>query len=215
MTTHVEAAIDKYFEGRIEDVKERDALFGHLDRCDGCRRRFDEVALVQRALSGDRGVPAAELALIGRTVIAAAAPVKKPAWSAWFWVSRIAAPVAALGAAAVLFLGPSQFTAKGGGEQGTGVGIEVLCFDRRAEQTKVLRASGDCPAPGVFKLVYASAHSVDHLSVRAKDLKLEIDAPAPRSSLPGYVEFEAGERIEVWASADGEETRIAVRGVAP
>lgn len=215
MTTHVETAIDKYFEGRIEDVKERDALFGHLDRCEGCRRRFDEVALVQRALSGGSGIPAAELALIGRTVVSAAAPAKKPAWSAWFWVSRIAAPVAALGAAAIFFLTPSQFTAKGGGEGVSGVGIEVLCFDRQAVQTKVLRASGDCPAPGVFKLVYAAAHSVDHLRVRAGSLKLELDAPEPRSSLPGHVQFAAGERIEVWAEADGEETKIIVNGVAP
>jgi hypothetical protein len=214
MTTHVEAAIERYFEGRIDDITERDALFGHLDRCDGCRRRFDELAGVQRALAGGTEIPATELALIGRTVVAGAA-ARKTSAQPWFVVARVLAPMVALGIAAVVLLQPPpELTSKGGGEAGS-VGIEALCFDPSGAQTKVLKESGECPAPGLVKLVYASARSVDRLTVRAGSWSAELVAPAPRSTIPGHVALEVGQRLEVVAVAGDSRSAFTITGVKP
>src|SRR5262245_58068916 len=127
MTTHVEAAIERYFEGQISDIGERDALFGHLDRCGGCRQRFDEMARVHRALSGTAELAQAEVALIGRTVIANAARKQaKQEKAPWFALTRIVAPILALGVALFIFMKPSEFNSKGGGETNA-IALEALC----------------------------------------------------------------------------------------
>jgi hypothetical protein len=213
MTTHVETAIERYFEGRIGDIKERDALFGHLDRCDRCRRRFDELAVVHRALAGGVAeIPATELALIGRTVVAGAA-ARKTNNAPWFVLTRVVAPVLAIGVALFVFVKPGEFTAKGGGA--AGIAVEALCFDPSGAQTRVLKESGACPAPGFVKLVYASARSVEHLSVRAGAFSVELDAPAPRSSIPGHFTLSIDEKVEVVAVAGESRSAFTITGVKP
>lgn len=218
MTTHVESAIEKYFAGRIEVMEERDALFGHLDRCDGCRQRFDELARMQRALSGGGvGLPAAELHLIGRTVIASAAPVRVRSWS---WL-RIAAPLVAVAAAVLLFLRPADevWTAKGG-EAAAAITLEALCFELESQTETVLRTSGDCPAPSFVKLVYASPRKAGHFHVVARAggesrMEVTLDDLGPRSPIPGHVQLEPGETIEISTIEDGEERPVlSIRGVS-
>jgi hypothetical protein len=222
MTTHVESAIDKYFAGRIEALEERDALFGHLDRCDGCRRRFDELARTHRAMSSvDGAMPAAELHLIGRTVVAAAARREEPRFSWAFW-GRIAAPVLALGAALVFFLRPveEEFTAKGSVRESK-IAIEALCFDLETQSETVLRADGECPAPSFVKLMYASPHPAGHFHVVVRQgteerLQVTLDRPEPRSPIPGHVQLDPEQTLDVVVVEDGiERPVLSIRGSKP
>jgi hypothetical protein len=206
MTTHVEAEIEKYFDGRIEAIAERDALFGHLDRCDGCRRRFDELAVAHRALAGDQlTLPATELALIGRTVIQSTAkPVERP--RSWL---RILVPAAVFAAVLVFSLLPRGEFASKGGETAGAAAIDVLCFDALGEPTKALKADGSCPAPGLIKLVYASARPAAHLRVVAlvddtARIDVTLENVEPRSPIPGHAALAAGEKISIVVLARGE-----------
>jgi hypothetical protein len=129
--------------------------------------------------------------------------------------TRVFAPVLALGVAAVLFFRPDEFNPKGGGDPGR-TAIEALCFDENAVQTKALKASGECAAPGLIKLVYASARPVEklHVEIRAgeeKRLEQKLDHPKERSTIPGHVKLAPGEQLDIFL--DGEKM-FTVRGAA-
>src|SRR5437763_1637818 len=109
MTVHVEESIERYFEGRIGLSEDRDALFGHLDRCAPCRGHFDRLAFTHRALAGTRsGVPMTELALIKQSLIPAAAEKSKEARKRLSF-PRLAALFAPAAAVVVIALGVLTF----------------------------------------------------------------------------------------------------------
>jgi hypothetical protein len=209
MTAHVESAIERYFDGVRITPGDRDALFGHMDRCHDCRSYFDELALTHRALAGKTGdVPATELALIGQAVAMGATtePVRERRWLTGL-ASAIAAASAVLLAA--VFIGPKQeaFTAKGGAVLAASPTVEVLCFDEQAEVVAHLKQSGACPAPGFIKLVFASPKTVETLAVAVlsgeKLLSLEnLQSPSPRGVLPGHVQLARGETLRIVISDD-------------
>jgi hypothetical protein len=208
MTVHVEESIERYFEGRIALGEDRDALFGHLDRCAPCRTHFDRLAFAQRALAspGD-AVPSTELALIKRTLIPAAQKRRFIVWP-----SRVVGLFAPAALVVVVVLGLMMFpelsgrkesvlTPKGGHTARSGE-IEVLCFDTQKEVTAHLREDGACIAPGFIKVIYASPESVPSLFVAAIEdeevrFAVELKSPKPRSVVPDFAELRAGGTIKV------------------
>jgi hypothetical protein len=207
MTVHVEESIERYFEGRIGRGEDRDALFGHLDRCMPCRSHFDRVAFTHRALfSGDGSVPRAELDLIKGTLISGS---KRP-WTIRFSMAAIVgtlAPAAAVIIAAFAFFvlprNEGVFTAKGGAVARAGA-IEVLCFDDKKEVTAHLKEDGACVAPGFVKVIYASPETMPSLVVAAVEddevrFVVELKSPKPRSVVPEFAELRPGSAIRVIA----------------
>lgn len=208
MMGHVDRAIAQYFEGRITRASDRDALFGHLHRCDACRRSFDERAVAERALAGlatgqppPGGPSARELDAIASALLDAVAPRQSRAW--WRWLAGAAIPVVASLLVAVA-LPDEAFRSKGGGPAGGVPVIEVLCFDARAEVVAHLKESGACPAPGFLKVIFASPRPIEHLSVAAftRDevrLSADLTTPEPRSVLADYAQLGPGETVRVVA----------------
>ncbi len=212
MTVHVEESIERYFEGRIAHGEDRDALFGHLDRCSPCRAHFDRIAFVHRALaSPEHPVPGTELALIKRTLIPDASKKR-----IFVWPSRLVGLFAPAALVVIAVLGlmmfpelggrkESGFMSKGGHGARTGE-IEVLCFDTQKEITAHLREDGACIAPGFVKVIYASPESVPSLVVAAIEdeevrFLVELKAPKPRSVVPEFAELRAGSTIKLVALA--------------
>lgn len=216
MKAHVEDDIHRYFEGRLTAVAERDALFGHLDRCPECRAEFDAIAEADRLLadlSAD-ALPPVQLDAIRASVLESA-EVEKPSRAKW-WLSWL---VPAAAAAVALFAAmPSQrFTSKGGATV-TVPTVEALCFDSDANVVQHLAASGTCPAPGFVKMIYASPESTPHLTVVARRgdaivSRSSVEDVKPRSVLPEHVALAAGETIEVVVltepPADDEALKVA------
>ena len=228
MTTHVDTTIERYLEGRVVDASERDRLFGHLDRCERCRSRFDELAIAHRALSGtEASMPGTELDLIAPAVIEEAVRAAEPKRSFAGWLARVMVPVAAVALVVVgLRVGPDDheaaFAAKGGGATAKSVRLEVLCFDEKMEIAAHLRdGGGSCPAPGFVKLVFGSVRTVDHLSVAVlakHEVRLfeKLTSPKPRSIVPGYAKLMPGETLDVIAVAGDEAADLPrVRVVEP
>lgn len=213
MTPHVEETIERYFEGRVTEIEERDALFGHLDRCLDCRGRFDELASIHRMLGGGvpGGIPSTELALVRSSVVSGATrKTSDRRWRIGAYLAAIAMPAAAAFAVAAFVLPRSDLTAKGGGAaRADRPAIEVICFDERAEIREHLRSDGRCPAPGYLKLVYAAPRTVPHLliaalsgdEVRAMSV---LTMPEPRSVLPEHVKIAPGERVRIVAVSSRE-----------
>ncbi|MCC7386288.1 MAG: hypothetical protein IT384_30875 [Deltaproteobacteria bacterium] len=234
MTRHVERAIERYFSGDMARGAERDALFGHLDRCETCRGEFEEQARAMRALAGTGEPPGAELELMLPALLDGVAPAARSfSWRPLAWLLPIAA---AAGLAAVLFVpredpgAREEWTAKGGAPAIGLPTVEVLCFDPHGEVVAHLKRDGACAAPGFLKLIYASPRTVPHLTVLAISgdevrLHVEVDAPAPKSVLADHAKLAAGETIRVIALAgDGPaEMEVAkkhapaltVRGTSP
>lgn len=214
MRRHVDRDIERYFEGGIERASDREALFGHLDRCDRCRTEFDAQAETHRALSGlGRGqLPITELSLIAPALLDAVAPEQRSmfGWRSWAGAAALLAPVALL----LLLLQPGsleprgELTARGGGALPV-LPIEVLCFDAKAQVVAQLKQDGRCPAPGFLKIVYASAAPAGHLTVVALvrgEVRLfaEVAAPKAGTVLSDYARLEPGEQLQVIAvTADG------------
>ncbi len=205
--THVERAIEAYFEGRLSDETDRDALFGHLDRCTECREHFNEIARGFRMLSQDQAGPGAvELSMIGASLLKPEKKRRAPAW----WAGLLG--LASL--AAVLFVVrpvDDGFGAKGGAS-GTVATLEVLCFNEKAEMSSHLNThlheATACKAPGYLKIIYASPRSVKRLTVAAvvgKEVRFitEVANPRPRSVLPNHARLVAGETIKIIA-VEGE-----------
>ncbi len=212
MTAHVESAIERYFRGDIQKAEERDALFGHLDRCQVCRQSFEAQSEATRLLSG-RSFARAELEAMLPAILdaAAPAPARGLAWLRW------AAPLLAASAAGLLLMlqpPPNVDTARGGTHDGGAV-VEALCFDERFVVTAHLKEAGGCPAPGFVKILYASPATVPALSVvilSESEVRLEahVQKPEPRSVLADYAKLAPGETLRVIAISGPETTALEV-----
>jgi hypothetical protein len=208
VTVHVEESIERYFEGAIAKREDRDALFGHLDRCEPCRDHFDRIAFTQRALAGAKGdVPATELALIRRTLIGGDSSRSRMTAARFFALFAPAAAVAAVGLLVVLnphtlSLEPT-FVPKGGLTLHSPQ-VEALCFDAAKEITAHLREDGACVAPGFVKVIYASPETVPSLVVAAIEdeevrFVVKLESPKPRSVVPEFAELRPGASIRIIA----------------
>jgi hypothetical protein len=230
MTPHVERAIDRYFRGAIREREERDALFGHLDRCDACRAAFDAQAAAHRALAKEQGgVPPTELALILPAVLDGIAP-PEPRRS-WAWLVALA-PIAALLLAVIALRGrgPDDGYASKGGTPIPLPVIEALCFDEKAAVSAHLKATGTCPAPGFVKLVYGSTDRAPYLTVLVlaeKEVRLfeSIERPTRETVIGDYAKLAPGETlrvIAVWGerpleleAARARQPIMSIHGAAP
>ncbi|MFO0727265.1 MAG: hypothetical protein U1E65_26030 [Myxococcota bacterium] len=216
MTAHVEQAIERYFRGEIHAVEERDALFGHLDRCPLCRASFDSHSTAHRLLA-QKPFGAAELESMLPALLDGASPRLAPGSLRWLrWLGPL---VASAGAAVLFFLSPSGLSIKGGSHSGAAI-VEALCFDAQMAVTAHLKESGRCPAPGYVKLLFASPSTVPALTVvvLAKDevrLDLHLKQPEPRSVLADYAKLEPQEVLRVIAVAGDRDTPLALAKQAP
>ncbi len=195
MKAHVEDDIHRYFEGRLTAVAERDALFGHLDRCDVCRAEFDAIAEADRLLADlpADAVSPVQLDAIRASVLDVAEP-EAPSRAKW-WLTWLV-PAAVAGVALFAAMPKETFTSKGGGAPTTPT-VEVLCFDDAANIVAHLAASGTCPAPGFAKMIYASPEQTPHLTVVARQgdrivARASVEDVKPRSVLPEHVALEPG-----------------------
>jgi hypothetical protein len=222
MTAHVDRAIERYFAGEIARAADRDALFGHLDRCDQCRKAFDSEADLHRSLAGSKHqIPATELALIAPALLDSIAPDRAPKrW--WTWAFALA-PIAAALLVAIRATGPAhdEWSPKGSAPIAPEASIEVLCFDEKANVVQHLKQDGRCPAPGFLKVVYASPRSVPHLTVAAfagDEVRLyaDLSSPEPRSVVADYAKIARGDRVRVIAVAKDSPVAMEVlRGMSP
>ncbi len=221
MNTHAEDAVDRYFSGGMQ-ASQRDALFGHLDRCAECKQYFDDIAYAHRMISGeDATVSDFELALIGRFLVdekrhRAPKPFaflrdlvggEKPQHSpsgVVRWLFAGALPLFGAAFSFWFFAAPNphnEWAARGSKDRRTPV-VEVLCFDQEAQVTQHLTESGSCPAPGFVKVLYASPQTVPNLVVAAvaeKEIRfaLRLERPEPRSVIPQHAELKVGEALRI------------------
>lgn len=218
MTAHVEGAIERYFRGDIHRAEERDALFGHLDRCQQCRQSFEAQSEATRLLSG-RPYARAELEAMLPAILDAAAPAPARGWAWLRWAVPLLTAAAAL--LVVTLLPPAHVDTARGGTHDGGAVVEALCFDEGFAVTAHLKETGGCPAPGFVKILFASPATVPALSVlvMAEDevrLEAHVQKPEPRSVLADYAKLSPGETLRVIAVSGPETTALEVaKGLTP
>lgn len=223
MTAHVDQAIERYFAGAVDRARDRDALFGHLDRCERCKKEFEAQAQAHRALAGGKSFAATELALIAPALLDSVEPEPWPSrWIAWAVGLAIPAAIALLVA-----LGPitaedpaAPYVGVRGSQNEGKSTVEVLCFDEKMQVVAHLKQDGRCPVPGYIKVVFASPLTVPHLSIAAiakNEVRLfaDLEKPEPRSVLADYAKIERGESLQVIAVAGDEAVRLEVLRAMP
>ncbi len=208
--------IDQLILDERPSAKKLARLHEHLAVCEGCRQRYDKVALAGRLLHGGPealGQPsAAEIArarerLLGRTRLSPEPPVKRLALRFVFALAAAAAVVAIAlpltlddKTAALPAGGTPQFQVRGApARQGKMVGLRAICISNRQGMAKPeLRelpadALGRCGVDDALSFAYTNrTKNLRHLFLLGVDEAFEVKWYLPRTPVSESVAVEAG-----------------------
>lgn len=115
----------------------------HLEQCAACRRRYEQVVAIARSLAPGSTLAAFEIDLVGREVLASAAPPPK---RTWIFGAAAASAAAALILVLALPRGENGLRPRGHAPAFSGrpPGARVFCVDR--DSTDGTRVSADVRA---------------------------------------------------------------------